>query len=165
MKLRSVTYALFIAGLAAFSTSSLAAQSLRFGYETSQTDSQHIAAKKFNDLLQERTKGELKLKLFPDSTLGNAQAMISGVRGGTIDMEMSGSNNFAGLSPVMNLLDVPFLFRDTAHAHKTLDGKVGDDLKASLEGKGLKVLAYWENGWRDVTNSRAPVKTDRKSVV
>lgn len=79
MKLRSVTYALFIAGLAAFSTSSLAAQSLRFGYETSQTDSQHIAAKKFNDLLQERTKGELKLKLFPDSTLGNAQAMISGV--------------------------------------------------------------------------------------
>ena len=47
MKLRSVTYALFIAGLAAFSTSSLAAQSLRFGYETSQTDSQHIAAKKF----------------------------------------------------------------------------------------------------------------------
>ncbi len=159
MKLRSVTYALFIAGLAAFSTSSLAAQSLRFGYETSQTDSQHIAAKKFNDLLQERTKGELKLKLFPDSTLGNAQAMISGVRGGTIDMEMSGSNNFAGLSPVMNLLDVPFLFRDTAHAHKTLDGKVGDDSKASLEGKGLKVLAYWENGWRDVTNSRAPVKT------
>lgn len=70
--------------------------------------------------------------------------MISGVRGGTIDMEMSGSNNFAGLSPVMNLLDVPFLFRDTAHAHKTLDGKVGDDLKVSLEGKGLKVLAYWK---------------------
>ncbi|MFR4601809.1 MAG: 2,3-diketo-L-gulonate TRAP transporter substrate-binding protein YiaO, partial [Escherichia coli] len=118
MKLRSVTYALLIAGVATFSTSSLAAQSLRFGYETSQTDSQHIAAKKFNELLQEKTKGELKLKLFPDSTLGNAQAMISGVRGGTIDMEMSGSNNFTGLSPVINLLDVPFLFRDTAHAHK-----------------------------------------------
>lgn len=158
MKLRSVTYALLIAGVAAFSTSSLAAQSLRFGYETSQTDSQHIAAKNSMNYYR-KTKGELKLKLFPDSTLGNAQAMISGVRGGTIDMEMSGSNNFAGLSPVMNLLDVPFLFRDTAHAHKTLDGKVGDDLKVSLEGKGLKVLAYWENGWRDVTNSRAPVKT------
>ncbi|MFP1163859.1 hypothetical protein, partial [Escherichia coli] len=51
MKLRSVTYALLIAGVATFSTSSLAAQSLRFGYETSQTDSQHIAAKKFNELL------------------------------------------------------------------------------------------------------------------
>src|SRR5699024_2973432 len=47
----------------------------------------------------------------------------------------------------------------TAHTHKTLDGKVGDELKASLEGKGLKVLAYWENGCRDVTNSRQTVKT------
>lgn len=159
MKLCSVTYTLLIAGLMTFSPSSQAAQSLRFGYETPQTDSQHIAAKKFNELLKEKTNGELALKLFPDSTLGNAQAMISGVRGGTIDMEMSGSNNFTGLAPVFNLLDVPFLFRDTAHAHKTLDGKVGEELKKSLEPKGLVVLAYWENGWRDVTNSRAPVKT------
>ncbi len=118
-----------------------------------------LPRKKFNELLKKKTNGELTLKLFPDSTLGNAQAMISGVRGGTIDMEMSGSNNFTGLAPVFNLLDVPFLFRDTAHAHKTLDGKVGDELKKSLDSKGLKVLAYWENGWRDVTNSRAPVKT------
>ncbi len=58
-----------------------------------------LRRKKFNELLQEKTKGELKLKLFPDSTLGNAQAMISGVRGGTIDMEMSGSNNFTGSRP------------------------------------------------------------------
>ncbi|EGT0675368.1 MULTISPECIES: TRAP transporter substrate-binding protein [Citrobacter] len=159
MKLCSVTYTLLIAGLMTFSLSSQAAQSLRFGYETPQTDSQHIAAKKFNELLKEKTNGELALKLFPDSTLGNAQAMISGVRGGTIDMEMSGSNNFTGLAPVFNLLDVPFLFRDTAHAHKTLDGEVGEELKKSLEPKGLVVLAYWENGWRDVTNSRAPVKT------
>ncbi len=65
MKLRSVTYALFIAGLATFSTSSLAAQSLRFGYETSQTDSQHIAAKKFNDLLQEKNQRRTEIKTVP----------------------------------------------------------------------------------------------------
>ena len=85
--------------------------------------------------------------------------MISGVRGGTIDMEMSGSNNFTGLAPVINLLDIPFLFRDTAHAHKVLDGKVGDELLKALEPLGLKGLAYWENGWRDVTNSKGPIKT------
>lgn len=65
MKLRSVTYALLIAGVATFSTSSLAAQSLRFGYETSQTDSQHIAAKKFNELLQEKTKRRTEIKTVP----------------------------------------------------------------------------------------------------
>ena len=110
MKLRSVTYALFIAGLAAFSTSSLAAQSLRFDYETSQTDSQHIAAKKFNDLLQERTKGELKLKLFPDSTLGNAQAMISGLyRAGNPHYRRSGTPDQRRLvSKIFRSAEVPF---------------------------------------------------------
>lgn len=65
MKLRSVTYALLIAGVATFSTSSLAAQSLRFGYETSQTDSQHIAAKKFNELLQEKNQRRTEIKTVP----------------------------------------------------------------------------------------------------
>lgn len=74
---------------------------------------------------------------------------------------MSGSNNFTGLSPIVNLLDVPFLFRgNTAHAHKTLDGKVGDDLKVSLEGKGLKSAGLLGKRLaRYVTNSRQPVKT------
>lgn len=159
MKLRSVARALLFLGLAATATCGHAGNTFRFGYETSQTDSQHIAAKKFNEILKEKTQGEITLKLFPDSTLGNAQAMISGVRGGTIDMEMSGSNNFTGLAPVINLLDIPFLFRDTAHAHKVLDGKVGDELLKALEPLGLKGLAYWENGWRDVTNSKGPIKT------
>lgn len=159
MKLRSVARALLLLGLAATATCAQAGNTFRFGYETSQTDSQHIAAKKFNEILKEKTQGEITLKLFPDSTLGNAQAMISGVRGGTIDMEMSGSNNFTGLAPVINLLDIPFLFRDTAHAHKVLDGKVGDELLKALEPLGLKGLAYWENGWRDVTNSKGPIKT------
>lgn len=159
MKLRSVARALLFLGLAATATCGQAGNTFRFGYETSQTDSQHIAAKKFNEILKEKTQGEITLKLFPDSTLGNAQAMISGVRGGTIDMEMSGSNNFTGLAPVINLLDIPFLFRDTAHAHKVLDGKVGDELLKALEPLGLKGLAYWENGWRDVTNSKGPIKT------
>lgn len=62
MKLRSVTYALFIAGLTAFSTSSLAAQSLRFGYETSQTDSQHIAAKNsMNYYRKNQRRTEIKI--------------------------------------------------------------------------------------------------------
>ncbi|EKS7794844.1 TRAP transporter substrate-binding protein [Edwardsiella piscicida] len=138
---------------------SLAAQSLRFGYETSQSDSQHQAAEKFRSLLEARTQGALSLRLFPDSTLGNAQAMISGVRSGSIDMEMSGTNNFAGLLPALNVLDIPFLFRDTEHAYRVLDGEIGAALLSRLETVGLKGLAYWENGWRDVTNSRRPIQT------
>ncbi|MDU8925083.1 TRAP transporter substrate-binding protein [Pasteurellaceae bacterium LIM206] len=134
-----------------------AATSLRFGYEAPRTDTQHAAAKKFSELLKEKSKGEIKLTLFPDSTLGNAQQMISGVRGGTIDIEMSGSPNFSGLVSNLNVIDIPFIFRDKAHAYRVLDGEIGQSLLNELEAKGLKGLGFWEVGFRSITNSKHPI--------
>lgn len=148
-----VASALFFAG------SSYASTTLRFGYEAPRSDTQHIAAKKFNDLLKEKTKGELKLSLFPDSTLGNAQTMISAVRGGTIDLEMSGSPNFSGLEQKLNVIDIPFIFQNREHVYRVLDGEIGQALLASLEAHGLKGLAFWDVGFRAFSNSKQPVHT------
>lgn len=145
--------------LVAAAVSAQAETSLRFGYEAPRSDTQHIAAKKFNELLKEKTKGEIKLSLFPDSTLGNAQAMIGGVRGGTIDLEMSGSPNFSGLVPNLNVIDIPFIFQNKEHAYRVLDGEVGQGLLKELEDKGLKGLAFWEVGFRSMTNSKHPINT------
>lgn len=153
------TLATFIAGVSVLAASANAETILRFGYEAPRSDTQHIAAKKFNDLLKEKTKGELKLSLFPDSTLGNAQTMISAVRGGTIDLEMSGSPNFSGLEPKLNVIDIPFIFKDREHAYAVLDGEIGQGLLKDLEAQGLKGLAFWEVGFRSFTNSKHPVKT------
>ncbi|MFC0308922.1 TRAP transporter substrate-binding protein [Gallibacterium trehalosifermentans] len=143
--------------LVAAAVSAQAATTLRFGYEAPRSDTQHLAAKKFNDLLKEKTKGEVKLSLFPDSTLGNAQAMISGVRGGTIDIEMSGSPNFSGLVSNLNVIDIPFIFQNKEHAYRVLDGEIGQGLLKELEEKGLKGLAFWEVGFRSMTNSKQPI--------
>ncbi|HHT7856779.1 TRAP transporter substrate-binding protein [Pasteurella multocida] len=148
-----------VAGMAVFTTSVNAATTLRFGYEAPRSDTQHEAAKKFNELLKEKTKGEIKLSLFPDSTLGNAQTMISAVRGGTIDLEMSGSPNFSGLVPKLNVIDIPFIFQNREHAYAVLDGEIGQGLLKELEAQGLKGLAFWEVGFRSFTNSKHPVKT------
>lgn len=153
------TLATLIAGAAVLAVNANAETTLRFGYEAPRSDTQHIAAKKFNDLLKEKTKGELKLSLFPDSTLGNAQTMISAVRGGTIDLEMSGSPNFSGLEPKLNVIDIPFIFKDREHAYAVLDGEIGQGLLKDLEAQGLKGLAFWEVGFRSFTNSKHPVKT------
>lgn len=153
------TLATLIAGVSVLAASANAETTLRFGYEAPRSDTQHIAAKKFNDLLKEKTKGELKLSLFPDSTLGNAQTMISAVRGGTIDLEMSGSPNFSGLEPKLNVIDIPFIFKDREHAYAVLDGEIGQGLFKDLEAQGLKGLAFWEVGFRSFTNSKHPVKT------
>ncbi|KWW10083.1 hypothetical protein VM82_05230 [Pasteurella multocida] len=151
--------AALVAGMAVFTASANAATTLRFGYEAPRSDTQHEAAKKFNELLKEKTKGEIKLSLFPDSTLGNAQTMISAVRGGTIDLEMSGSPNFSGLVPKLNVIDIPFIFQNREHAYAVLDGEIGLGLLKELEAQGLKGLAFWEVGFRSFTNSKHPVKT------
>lgn len=136
-----------------------AATKLKFGYEAPRSDTQHIAAKRFQELLKEKTGGELDLSLFPDSALGNAQAMISSVRSGTLDIEMSGSPNFTGLAGRLNVIDIPFIFRDKEHAFKVLDGEIGDGLMKNLEEQGLKPLAWWDVGFRAISNSKQPVKT------
>ncbi|QIM69526.1 TRAP transporter substrate-binding protein [Basfia succiniciproducens] len=151
------TLATLVAGVALMSATAQAEISLRFGYEAPRSDTQHIAAKKFAELLKDKTKDEIKLKLFPDSTLGNAQTMISGVRGGTIDLEMSGSPNFTGLEPKLNVIDIPFIFKDREHAFKVLDGEIGQGLLKDLESQGLKGLAYWDVGFRAFSNSKHTV--------
>ncbi|WP_439294692.1 TRAP transporter substrate-binding protein [Lonepinella sp. BR2882] len=152
------TLSAFVAAVTMFTVSHAVAEtSLRFGYEAPRSDSQHIAAKKFDELLKEKTKGEIKLKLFPDSTLGNAQAMIAGVRGGTIDIEMSSSSNFTGLEPKINVIDIPFIFKDRSHVVKVLNGEIGQGLLKSLETQGLKGLAFWDVGFRAFSNSKHPV--------
>ncbi|QLB13747.1 tripartite ATP-independent transporter DctP family solute receptor [Bisgaardia hudsonensis] len=151
------TLVTFIASVSLFSATAVAQTSLRFGYEAPRSDTQHLAAKKFNDLLKQKTKGEIKLSLFPDSTLGNAQTMIGAVRGGTIDLEMSGSPNFSGLVSKLNVIDIPFIFKDREHAYAVLDGEIGQGLLKELEAQGLKGLAFWEVGFRSFTNSKRPI--------
>lgn len=151
------TLSMLVASAVMFSASAQAEIKLRFGYEAPRTDTQHAAAKKFDELLKQKAKGEIKLSLFPDSTLGNAQTMISAVRGGTLDIEMSGSPNFSGLEPKLNVIDIPFIFKDREHAYKVLDGEIGQGLLKDLEAQGLKGLAFWEVGFRSFTNSKHPV--------
>ncbi|QLB17317.1 hypothetical protein A6B40_06870 [Mannheimia varigena] len=157
MKLTLKPLLAVVTSMTLFSSYVQADQRFRFAYEAPRSDTQHIAAKKFNDLLQEKSNKSIKLSLFPDSTLGNAQTAISGVRGGTIDIAMSSSSNFTGLEPKLNVIDIPFIFKDREHAYKALDGEIGQGLLKSLEAQGLKGLAFWEVGFRAFSNSKHPI--------
>lgn len=158
-KRTSIVRALLVAGLMAGVVASSQAASLRFASESPRTDTQYQAGQKFNELLKAKTNGELDLKLFPDSTLGTFQAAITGVRNGTIDMAVSGSANFSGMVPLLGVFDIPFMFKDTSHAYRVLDGKVGQEMLDKLGEFGMKGLAFWDNGWRELTNNKHPVKT------
>ena len=127
------------------------AETFRFAAEAPAADSQVKAAEHMQGLLAEKSGGALELKIFAGGTLGNAQAVITGTRGNTVDMFVTGSSNLSGLKPELGMLDIPFLFQDDDHAYRALDGDVGRALLDQLDDVGLKGLAFWENGWRQIT--------------
>lgn len=130
---------------------------LRFGHAHPVTDSQHIAALEFARKVKERTQGGIEIQVFPSNQLGNDNTMIAGVRGGTIDIEMSGNPYFTGIEPKLNVLDLPYLFENMTHVAKVLDGSIGRSLLNDLESRQMKGLAFWEIGFRSLANSKRPV--------
>lgn len=150
----ALTTAFFLAG----SSAQAQVTKIRFAHAGPEATSQHQAALEFAKLVKERSGGKLEVQVFPGSQLGNDSTVIGAVRGGTIDMMMAGSGNFAGLNSKLDLLDIPFLFRDQAHAYKTVDGEIGQSLMRGLETNGLKPLAFWEVGFRSITTRNRAVR-------
>lgn len=132
---------------------------LRFSHAGPDTASQHLAALEFAKRVKERSQGTLTIQIYPGSQLGNDSTVLGAVRGGTIDIMMAGSGNFSGLNPKLEVLDIPFLFRDARHAYATVDGKVGAQLAAELQPHNLQQLAFWEVGFRSITTKNRAINT------
>jgi tripartite ATP-independent transporter DctP family solute receptor len=132
---------------------------LKLGHASAAESSQQVAVLKFAELVKERSKGDVELTVFANSALGTDQQMINLARGGSIDIVISGSSNFNGMVAATAALELPFLFRDSNHAYKVLDGKIGQSLLDELGKHNLKGLAYFENGWREMTNNKRPILT------
>jgi len=131
---------------------------LRLAHSGAEAELQHAAALEFARQVKERTKGQIEVRVFAGSALGNDSTAISGVRGGTIDMATSGTPYYSGIVGRMNVLDLPYMFTSAEHAYKVLDGPIGRGLLDELEAHGMKGLAYWEVGFRSLTNSRRQVR-------
>jgi tripartite ATP-independent transporter DctP family solute receptor len=99
------------------------------------------------------------VQVFPGGALGSDQANVSALQGGTLEMAAMNSGIFSSLVKEFAIYDFPFLFATPAEADAVVDGPFGQNLHRKLEDKGLVGLAYYELGFRELTNSKRPVKT------
>lgn len=147
----SAAFTLALGGLSA-------AEELRFAHSSSTSSYGHMAAELFKQHVEEASGGDLTMVISPAGQLGKGPDLIKGTRLGTIDITMAGNPWLTGFNPVQNVLDIPFIFEDHDHVYKVLGGEVGDKIMASLEEHGLKGLAFWEIGFRNVINSQRPIE-------
>ena len=107
--------------------------------------------------LEKRTGGRYKMQNFYASALGNEREATEAVQLGTLDLVMTSTGPIPNFVPEAAILDIPFLFRDYAHARATLDGPIGQEILGKFDSKGFKALAWGENGFRHMTNSKHAV--------
>ncbi len=129
------------------------AKDLKLAYPLAPTSHMGIGAERFADELEKRTNGELKVARHPSSTLGGERETIESAQLGTLDLVVTSTGPLGNFVKDTLVFDVPFLFRDYAHAHKVLDGETGQKILDSFSKAGMVGLAWGENGFRHLTNS------------
>ncbi|MGE6528318.1 DctP family TRAP transporter solute-binding subunit [Pseudomonas sp. NPDC077382] len=119
------------------------------------------AAQKWADLVEERSNGEITLRVYPNAQLvaGDQTKEFSAMRSGLIDMAVGSTINWSPQVPELNLFSLPFLMADSADLDAITQGNAGEQAFAAIEKRGIVPLAWGENGFREISNSVKPVKT------
>lgn len=130
---------------------------IRFGYGLNEQSNQGRAAKVFANEVAKLSGGKMKVRAIGAAALGPDNQMQQALIGGAQEMMVGSTATLVGISKEMAIWDTPFLISNTKEADALLDGPIGDKVRAKLQDKGLVGLAYWENGFRNLTNSKRAI--------
>lgn len=131
---------------------------IRFGYGLNEESNQGRAARFFAEEVAKRSGGKLKVRTFGAATLGPDPQMQNALIGGAQEMMVGSTATLVGTVKEFAIWDVPFMFANEKEADAVLDGPVGQKLLDKLQEKGLVGIVYWENGFRNLTNSRHKIE-------
>jgi len=155
-----VQAALIVAGTLLATSSALAQYSERNIKMTNGVNEDHpvsAGVKRMQEVLAAKSGGKMKLTSFWGGSAGGDLQGTQALRAGTQEMVVTSSSPLVGIVKELGVFDLPFLFANEKEADAVLDGPAGQMLNKKLEEFGLINLAYWENGFRNLTNSKRPV--------
>lgn len=137
------------------------AREIKVGVTASDTSTWTESAKKFKEIVERETGGVVKVAIFPNSQLasGNQIKELEMLQNGAIDMTITSTIFYSNLEQKTSVVSLPFLFADYAQVDQFMNGPLGEELLKLVEAKNIKGLALGENGFRQVTNSKRPIKS------
>jgi TRAP-type transport system periplasmic protein len=142
------------------------AKTLRLAYIMAPGGPADDGAKKFKEIVEQKSNGSLKVSLNPSAQLGGEKDVMEALKLGSIELALTGDGPIGMFVPQYSALQMPYIFRDMDHLHKVLDGPIGKDLAADLlKTQASRVLDYWDRGPRMLT-AKKEIKTpdDLKGV-
>jgi tripartite ATP-independent transporter DctP family solute receptor len=147
-----------IAGTADFASAEIKSRSIKLPIVNNIEHPQGVGAKKFAELIEHRSGGKIKVRVYAGGTLGGEQQVASAMQGGTIEASMMAPAQLVGNFKDFLVLDFPFAFANEREADIVLDGPLGRKLLEPMPARGLVGLVYMEQGYRSITNSKRPIE-------
>jgi len=150
-----------IASVVLAATLPLAAQAqavkLTLGHGAAIGNPRHDASVKFAEVLKAKTGGRIEIQVAHSAQLGDDAAMVTALRTGALDMSANSQGAVSVPVPEYAAYGMPFMFSTPAQAFKLLDGPLGQELAQKSAEKGMVLLGTWDNGIRQMTNSKRPI--------
>jgi tripartite ATP-independent transporter DctP family solute receptor len=134
---------------------------LLLGHGAAPGNPRTIAADAFAKEVSDKTDGRITVQVQGSEQLGSDTQMLQSVKAGTLDLSANSQGPLSASVPEAALIGLPFLFEDSQKAYNVLDGPVGDQLAALAEKQGFKVLAWWDNGIRELTDNKRPINSPK----
>ncbi len=134
------------------------ALTIKLGVVTKPGSAQNIVADKFKEIVEAGSKGSIDVKIYHSKSIGTETEILQQIQLNTVQMGIITGGPFDTFDPVVRVINYPFLFKDHAQADAILDGPIGNEILKSLETASFKGLCFSENGFRNLTNSKRPVK-------
>ena len=158
-KRRTLTSALMAATLlvATSAFAQFAERTIKFTNGVNEDHPVGLGVKRMQEVLNAKTGGKIKINAFWGGSAGGDLPATQAVRAGTQEMVCTSSSPLVGIVKELGAFDLPFLFANEKEADAVLDGPAGAYFNKKLEDAGVVNLAYWENGFRNLTNSKRPV--------
>lgn len=131
---------------------------LRFAHYAAENHPTGQAAFLFAKMVEERTKGRVKVSVFPNNALGSPPQIAEQVKLGSVDMSLNTSGQLLQWAPEFAAVQLPYIYDDYPHVHRVLDGEGGKLLAEKADKIGFVILSHWEWGFRNITNSKRPIR-------
>ena len=134
-------------------------KTIKLAHVVNEKDPYHITALKYKEVVEAKSQGKIKVEVYPNASLGDERALIEGMQMGTVHAGVITNGPIGNFLPELAVFEMPFLFASEAEVYKVLDGPVGQKMLAQFDKINLKGLAFAERGFRNLTNSKRPVRT------
>lgn len=131
---------------------------LKAGIVIDQNHPYYFGIDKFREIVKEKTNGRIDVQIYHSSQLGSERDLIEGLGMGSVDLAAVSSAPVSSFVPKIAVFDLPYLFASREQAYKVMDGPIGQQFFEDLKNNKIVGLAYFENGFRNITNSKRPIE-------